>query len=692
MSGQGAGSGLRAAVFAPRGRAVGAVALLLGLLAGCVAPPTPRLAQAFAAKGDAATRAKAFLKVAIEGAESERTRAAFLWGVFACEARSPRAGLEAFDLAEPSGSLARVAMHRLEDALAASQSAGRLWRLAVQAPWMAPEDRARLRVRAAEELAELGQPGALEALPALSGLPHDQLLRALVVIVRFGASGAADARRRLAVEFPQEAAAMLPPKEVEALARSFTAAEWATQAQAWLDAGQPEAALRSAARGGAPGFLIAARAALKLRRSTVAAAWASRGGDGCAACWAERADAYRQIAWGNAPGERPRRFADMLRAAERLHRLVPAGDPLAGRDAVLMAEALTELGRFAQALPFLTLEAAQTQPRWEWVCRRWFLLQAEAVKPAAALPEAAPGRTARVQRLAAYWRAHAAAAHGDRSRLEKLVRSGLPDLPALWAARELPLPEVPVTLSDLPAPRPAPPAWARDLMSAGRVTDVVFAWRAQLDAAGQNGPDWLGVAALASMPPLDAIPLLVRGEPRLFTGPWQDLSRDLLKQYLPLPWRAEVEAAAARGGIPPWLLAGVVRQESAWNPRARSAAGAVGLAQVLPDVGDEAGRSVAGLAPRGDLYDPARNLILGARLLARWRASFGGSWEAALACYNAGERRIREIWDRTGGRGGPAFVEGLEIPENWDYVHRVALLAEGYRILYWPDGRPFPWT
>jgi soluble lytic murein transglycosylase-like protein len=79
-------------------------------------------------------------------------------------------------------------------------------------------------------------------------------------------------------------------------------------------------------------------------------------------------------------------------------------------------------------------------------------------------------------------------------------------------------------------------------------------------------------------------------------------------------------------------------------------------------------------------------------LLARWRASFSGSWTAALASYDAGEKRVREVWEAASRDDGPTFVEALEIPETWDYVHRVVLLAEGYRILYWPEGKAYPWT
>jgi soluble lytic murein transglycosylase len=219
------------------------------------------------------------------------------------------------------------------------------------------------------------------------------------------------------------------------------------------------------------------------------------------------------------------------------------------------------------------------------------------------------------------------------------------------------------------------------------------AWRAELEARGEPGPAWLGLLRLASMPALDAIPLLLRGEPRLLSGPWSGLPRALLAQYLPLPLRGELEAAAQRGGVPPWLLAGLVRHESAWTPRARSVAGAIGLAQIMPATGVEKARSLGlRLSSSAELSEPATNLLLGAALLTDWRRAFSGSWTAALAAYNGGERRARTVWELARHGDGPEFVEALEIPETWDYVHRVVLLAEGYRLLYWPDGSPYPWT
>ena len=662
------------------------------LLCACRGAPPPSLGQAFQVRGDAGTRAKAFMRVAIRGRASERARAAFLWGLYACDARAPVAALSAFNVARPDGARRRLAARRLDESLEAAGSTAAAWTAAVRAAWLGDDDRARLGLAGAESLLLRGDAAAAVALvPDPGALRREDLPRALAVLGRGGGDAAAAARRRLAVEFPQQYDALAMLASLDTISAGFTPGEWAVHAQAWLEAGQPERALRAAARAGSAGYVVAARAALKLHRPGVAVASAARGGDGCGGCWLERAEAQRNIAWSQPPEARRRTFGEMLQAAARAGRVLAAADPLRPRAEVQQAEALVELGRFADAVPHLTGAGASAQPRFEWVCRRLAMLGTDALARAAS-PPAELARTTRGRRIAAFWLARQRARRGDPAGLAALADGGFPDLPAQWAARALGRRGVSVAVSDGPEGAPAPPPWSADLLTAGRVADIVLGWRAELEATGGANVEWLGLVRLADMPPAEAISLLVRGEPHLLSGPWQGLSRDLLQRYLPLPLRAEVEAAAARAGVPPWLLAGLVRQESAWNPRARSAAGAVGLAQVLPAVAAEAARGIPGLVPRGDLTEPARNLAVGAALLAQWRAAFAGSWVAALASYDAGERRVRPAWEAAGRDDGPAFVEAIEIPETWDYVHRVVLLAEGYRLLYWPDGKAYPWT
>jgi soluble lytic murein transglycosylase-like protein len=96
-------------------------------------------------------------------------------------------------------------------------------------------------------------------------------------------------------------------------------------------------------------------------------------------------------------------------------------------------------------------------------------------------------------------------------------------------------------------------------------------------------------------------------------------------QYKPL-----AEAAARKYNIPVDLFNRLVQQESGWNPRARSHAGAIGLAQLMP-----ATARALGVNPR----DPRQNLEGGARYLAKQYRKFG-SWRLALAAYNAGPQAV----------------------------------------------------
>ena len=663
------------------------VALLAALAGGCGrAQRPPRLAEALA--GPAASRETALRRVVGEGESRERRRAAFLAGLLACDDGRPAAALDAFDVAAPPGGRGSLAARRLGESLVAARADAGLWRRAVSSRWLGPPERARLRVRGAGVLAGQGDRDAARVLlgdPAQ--MAGDERARALALLAGLGD---ASARRALAIEFPHRFAALRSGESLTAASASLSAGERSRQARAWLGAGQPAAALAAASR--ADDALTAARAANRLRRPTSALGWARRLGNVSGAGWLEAAEAHRQFGWGAADGARPGHFREMARAAERAAALLPPSDAERGRAELYLAEALTEGGRLAEAATRLASPAARTQARWEWVVRRHLYVAAQRGTPVAASADLLTSAPTRVRRLARYWQGRSAARRGERRELAALAGEGLPDLPALWSGQLLGAAVV-VAPGDGAVARPPVPAWVDDLVALGRVADAVVAWRADLEEFDLPGPAWLGVVELAQLPPLDAIPLLVRGEPRLLSGPWSGLPRELLADYLPLPWRAELERAAARAAVPPWVLAGLVRQESAWNPAARSSAGAVGLAQVLPETAGELVRGAR--LPRewaNRLTDPEVNLTLGALLLARWQRSAGGSWPVALACYNGGARRVMETWQEGGRRDGAEFVEALELPETWDYVHRVALLAEGYRALYWPDGKAYPWT
>ncbi len=86
------------------------------------------------------------------------------------------------------------------------------------------------------------------------------------------------------------------------------------------------------------------------------------------------------------------------------------------------------------------------------------------------------------------------------------------------------------------------------------------------------------------------------------------------------------KAAARKHGIPEDLFLRLVQQESGWNPKAVSHAGAIGLAQLMPKTAARLGV---------DPEDPVANLEGGARYLRTQYDRFK-SWRLALAAYNAG--------------------------------------------------------
>lgn len=89
-------------------------------------------------------------------------------------------------------------------------------------------------------------------------------------------------------------------------------------------------------------------------------------------------------------------------------------------------------------------------------------------------------------------------------------------------------------------------------------------------------------------------------------------------------------AAARKHSIPEDLFLRLVQQESGWNPSALSHAGAIGLAQLMPETA-----ALLGVDPR----DPNQNLEGGARYLRAQYVKFR-SWKLALAAYNAGPEAV----------------------------------------------------
>ena len=143
------------------------------------------------------------------------------------------------------------------------------------------------------------------------------------------------------------------------------------------------------------------------------------------------------------------------------------------------------------------------------------------------------------------------------------------------------------------------------------------------------------------------------------------------------------EQSARQAGVDPFLLAGLIRQESEFDPQALSPANAYGLTQVRPGTGREYARK-AGI-PRFTnrlLFQPSANLKIGASILRGMLDNNREQVEETLASYNAGPARL-VTWMAWNQYREPAeFVESIPFTETRDYVQAVLRNADVYRRLY----------
>ena len=154
---------------------------------------------------------------------------------------------------------------------------------------------------------------------------------------------------------------------------------------------------------------------------------------------------------------------------------------------------------------------------------------------------------------------------------------------------------------------------------------------------------------------------------------------DRLDLRFPVAWKEEAAAAAREHGIDPaWVLA-TIRMESAFRPRARSPAGALGLMQIMPATGRRIARA-EGVPYSGarTLLDPEKNIRLGAAYLRQLLDRLHGHPALVSAGYNAGPHRARRWLARGEGMEPDLWVELVPYKETRQYVKRVL----EYRIVY----------
>ncbi|MDE1155111.1 MAG: transglycosylase SLT domain-containing protein [Acidobacteriaceae bacterium] len=180
-----------------------------------------------------------------------------------------------------------------------------------------------------------------------------------------------------------------------------------------------------------------------------------------------------------------------------------------------------------------------------------------------------------------------------------------------------------------------------------------------------------------------AMQAMKRAKLPFFSLPVSSVPMEYWQIIFPRPYWGVLQQNAQVNGLDPYLVAGLIRQESEFNPGAVSKANAYGLMQLLPSVGKAlAKKQGLGKIQTSSLLDPTMSIRLGTVDLRHAIDHYNGQVEYALASYNAGDSPVQR-WIAAGdARDVAEWVESIPYSETRDYVQAIIRNREMYRSIY----------
>ena len=144
-----------------------------------------------------------------------------------------------------------------------------------------------------------------------------------------------------------------------------------------------------------------------------------------------------------------------------------------------------------------------------------------------------------------------------------------------------------------------------------------------------------------------------------------------------------IEEHAALNTVSVDLVRALIQAESAFNPRAVSPKGALGLMQLMPATAAELGVT--------DAFNPVQNVRAGVKYLKQLLDTYDGRVELALAAYNAGPGAVKKY----GGKVPPyretqnyvARIQGSKVPGSTGTTGSLASRRPIYKTVQIVDGR-----
>lgn len=169
-------------------------------------------------------------------------------------------------------------------------------------------------------------------------------------------------------------------------------------------------------------------------------------------------------------------------------------------------------------------------------------------------------------------------------------------------------------------------------------------------------------------------------------------AEEILRQAYPDLYWQELQEVSADYDWDPRVFHGLVREESSFNPKIVSWAGARGLSQLMPATAREVAGWLGMSVTNDQLFDPKTNLKIGTRFFESLVSRYKSSFFLATASYNAGPGNVDAWLKRFGNGPADEFVERIPIRETRHYVKRVLGTYQVYHVLYDPSPLFADWS
>ncbi|MBA3512809.1 MAG: transglycosylase SLT domain-containing protein [Pyrinomonadaceae bacterium] len=159
--------------------------------------------------------------------------------------------------------------------------------------------------------------------------------------------------------------------------------------------------------------------------------------------------------------------------------------------------------------------------------------------------------------------------------------------------------------------------------------------------------------------------------------------RELVDLLYPLPYRESLLMHAPPRGVDPRFVIAIARQESRYQPDAKSVAAARGLMQFIPETANDiAGHLGLSDFTQDHLYNPDTAILLGSQYLANLFKRFPAQSQAVAASYNGGPENVARWIRRSHSKEADRYVPELGFSQTKDYVFKVMTNFWIYQQIY----------